>query len=727
VRNGNVAVDQNNILHLTWRRHPGAGGDPRKGLWSKTYNPSSGSFTAETKVTPSAASDFSDVAISPADKPYIMGEVAGAAGLWYLASATNPASGEAIQLFENEPRINNISDPDHINVDLEFDKLNRQFTVFNAAGSSSPASRPGYYLMTAAGQDITNSTALKRITPEKSERNEGGKDSNPLIATAGNQGVFATWGDEVEGKVYVRGIGGAEIGMTGQGGGLLPDFNCDGQVNIQDFGILLSHWNKTTAQGISQYKHPQCSAKKTLDLKTDGVIDALDMSILLSCWGRPNPQTQPACFGSGPPGSSNGGSAQCGNGVLDSDEQCDGTNLNGQTCTSLGYDSGTLACNSSCQYDTSNCQTTVVTCPITGKEIVAKSGSRPDVQAAVDAAGSGDTVRIPAGSFSYGDEEVVINKSNITITGTGNQETILHRDVDAGWVGIFRIRGGNNITIQNLQLFGLNSASASEDDFGIYVSGDVKNLRITNSRFQYMSRGIAIEGANATGVIDHNKFFDIYRPAIANLGYGIAPVARTWTQDIQWGGPDALFIEDNEFYNMRHAVSAGSGMYYVFRHNHTTKNFPKEKENDICWGDQMTGDCYYKGWQAVDSHGGGYSDDFGTRAAEIYENIIETEIQNDASGAGIYIRGGDALIFNNTIKLNYNDGITLMIEGGTDPTSIYQIHDTYIWNNTIDLPGQDIVNEDPGDIKEGRDYHLSPKPGYTPYTYPHPLTQCQTN
>ncbi len=36
-------------------------------------------------------------------------------------------------------------------------------------------------------------------------------------------------------------------------------------------------------------------------------------------------------------------------------EQCDNTNLDGQTCASLGFTSGKLRCTSSCQFDTSQC------------------------------------------------------------------------------------------------------------------------------------------------------------------------------------------------------------------------------------------------------------------------------------------------------------------------------------------------------------------------------------
>ena len=52
--------------------------------------------------------------------------------------------------------------------------------------------------------------------------------------------------------------------------------------------------------------------------------------------------------------------AQCGDAVVDVGEQCDGTNLNGQSCTSLGQDSGTLACNASCLFDASGCVQNVV-------------------------------------------------------------------------------------------------------------------------------------------------------------------------------------------------------------------------------------------------------------------------------------------------------------------------------------------------------------------------------
>ncbi|HRV17952.1 MAG TPA: hypothetical protein P5317_08070, partial [Myxococcota bacterium] len=47
--------------------------------------------------------------------------------------------------------------------------------------------------------------------------------------------------------------------------------------------------------------------------------------------------------------------ADCGNGEIDEGEQCDGANLNEQTCETQGFDGGTLSCTAACQFDTTGC------------------------------------------------------------------------------------------------------------------------------------------------------------------------------------------------------------------------------------------------------------------------------------------------------------------------------------------------------------------------------------
>nr|MBA4405106.1 hypothetical protein [Nanoarchaeum sp.] len=45
----------------------------------------------------------------------------------------------------------------------------------------------------------------------------------------------------------------------------------------------------------------------------------------------------------------------CGNGAIDSGEQCDGSNLNGQTCISQDFGGGSLSCTNLCVFNTSLC------------------------------------------------------------------------------------------------------------------------------------------------------------------------------------------------------------------------------------------------------------------------------------------------------------------------------------------------------------------------------------
>lgn len=62
--------------------------------------------------------------------------------------------------------------------------------------------------------------------------------------------------------------------------------------------------------------------------------------------------------GSGEESSSSTGMPEdCGNDVLDGDEECDGAELDGATCESIGFVSGDLACAKNCTFDTSACET----------------------------------------------------------------------------------------------------------------------------------------------------------------------------------------------------------------------------------------------------------------------------------------------------------------------------------------------------------------------------------
>ncbi len=48
----------------------------------------------------------------------------------------------------------------------------------------------------------------------------------------------------------------------------------------------------------------------------------------------------------------------CGNGTINTGEECDGAQLGGETCATLDFDSGTLGCTSSCVYSYEHCEVT---------------------------------------------------------------------------------------------------------------------------------------------------------------------------------------------------------------------------------------------------------------------------------------------------------------------------------------------------------------------------------
>jgi len=67
-----------------------------------------------------------------------------------------------------------------------------------------------------------------------------------------------------------------------------------------------------------------------------------------------------------------GSGSSCGNGVIDT-EGCDGGDVGGQSCESLGLGSGTLACDSACALDTSGC-----VAPTCGDGVVNAPGEQCD-------------------------------------------------------------------------------------------------------------------------------------------------------------------------------------------------------------------------------------------------------------------------------------------------------------------------------------------------------------
>jgi hypothetical protein len=121
----------------------------------------------------------------------------------------------------------------------------------------------------------------------------------------------------------------------------------------------------------------------------------------------------------------------CGNAQVESGEQCDGSNLNGQSCTGLGFNSGTLSCNANCEFNSSSCSGFIppldlcaaVTCP-TGQSCNPANGAcvvSPPINSCTGVTcPSGQVCNANTGQCElFNLLNVVIEGSSIRVVGSG--------------------------------------------------------------------------------------------------------------------------------------------------------------------------------------------------------------------------------------------------------------------------------------------------------------------
>lgn len=407
-----------------------------------------------------------------------------------------------------------------------------------------------------------------------------------------------------------------------------------------------------------------------------------------------------------------------------------------------------------------------------GKDIIITSPGnnndiQPAIQEAVDKATDGDRIILPEGEFIV-NKSVVITKF-ISFLGKGIKKTILYRDVSLpdsilssrDWIAIFffNIRNDNpsNIVVSGICFRGKKPSVVMGDGGSRAATIGIRMFEcvdfvIEECRFEYFGNAavsVRHKDTLARGVIRKNEF---YYNARFGLGYGVAVTStgKQWVADPKFGSSNFIFIEDNIFDYHRHSVASSGCALFVVRYNTILNNIAAS------------------GGHAIDMHEArpGNGDKFGTRAMEVYNNILINKSytygasikKGDSSGmsslenAGIAIRNGDALVYNNEVKgyryavqmsnwywggtrqpypVLYGPGYLSGKAFGPDHTGINPPQsdgDAFIWNNKISPFLEDewnvfppFNNSEPDWWKEGRDYHLIPKPGYKPFPYPYKL------
>ena len=366
------------------------------------------------------------------------------------------------------------------------------------------------------------------------------------------------------------------------------------------------------------------------------------------------------------------------------------------------------------------------------RTIQAASGAQQDVQAAVDAARDGDTVLVPEGTVTWTTltartPAVRIADKAVTLRGAGIDGTVV---VD----GTGQLSGEEPLSVRSTAERPVRVSGFTFKDMprrnsaepAVGISGT--HWRIDHCKFDATeTKGRGIWGGTQ-GLIDNCVFVNCTQ-GVAVMGDGDA----SWDRPLGLGTAAAVYIEDCLFEYTEWgdgAIDAYNGARYVLRHNRLV-------------GISM-------GHHGLDS--GGYRSTF---SFEIYNNQMDGR-HMPSQGRAIHFRGGTGVVFGNTL-VNYKSGIGLSsyrsfdrfnnkggkwglcdgtnpLDGNEDPSgypcrdqigrSAHQtLEPLYVWANVFDGGAMPIGVSDggKGHVKEGRDYFPgTPRPGYTPYPYPHP-------
>lgn len=363
----------------------------------------------------------------------------------------------------------------------------------------------------------------------------------------------------------------------------------------------------------------------------------------------------------------------------------------------------------------------------------AQSCSYSDVSTALVDSAAGDELVIPAGECDWKGSSLVVTKP-VTIKGSGREHTVLIRSERTSEPLIFVGCSVDNTSasISGIKFQGLfDPKTGFAGDRGVALAHGCQDFKVFDNEFTgFANAGLDVSDHNnrnpfQRGVIFNNRFIENFR---VGLGYGISVTAGGRNElNIAFGSQNFVFIEDNYFSKNRHAVTSNLDATYVLRHNLIEDNYPN--------------------FAVIDTHGKTFSDDRGgTKMIEVYSNTIRQNDQisyihttsgtsnNNPAFAGIGLRGGAALIYDNTVTA-YRFPLVFLIESATacadltSPLPDKQPAGVYVWSNEFVDHRGGIVN----DISLGGDqrcehlfsldgdYFLRPKTGYLPFTYPHPL------
>lgn len=403
--------------------------------------------------------------------------------------------------------------------------------------------------------------------------------------------------------------------------------------------------------------------------------------------------------------------------------------------------------------------------------ITAASCSRADVGIAVERAVNGDTVLIPPGTCSW-TTNLTISDKYFTLQGAGINQTVIIDNVNkSGYPIVPQALVWNTINGGLTRVTGITWQGGTTVDSGpnkgmVIFQGNSKLLRIDHNKFIPTQTSAVMLSNGVVGVFDHNicdlsaaKGFCSYLWHFDWTIPGSGNGDDSWAKDDTLGTDQAMFYEDNlitndqSHYFFYYAWDGWAGARVVMRNNSFVNT-------------------------VVGSHGtesGGRQR--GLRQFEFYNNTFTFNAQGLGQESWFDMRSGTGVIFNNTATVtNPASGLrtvayfkifrtadpyspwgkcngTSAWDGNTSPPGYpcldqmgwaggdrlvnydpinsvlgaarwprQTLRPIYVWNNTINGVISDAISQQPTYTQEGREFfNRTPKPGYVPFRYPHPL------
>lgn len=393
-----------------------------------------------------------------------------------------------------------------------------------------------------------------------------------------------------------------------------------------------------------------------------------------------------------------------------------------------------------------------------------------DVNAQVLAAADRDIINIPAGTCSWS-STLTVNKA-IKMQGAGVGVTILQDNVSKG--GASCSGGGplmdwnvsaqaSAMRITNFTIQGVSTDTGVCQRGHITVGGGTHNMRIDHLTINPANTVAIFISGDIWGLIDHYIFRTVFKNAVrvqhlnwngtSNDPWG----DQSWAQGLSIGSPQGVYVEDSDFADTAGTQSVAGAL-------------------DCFDGGRVTWRYNVHSQANITTHGADSDQRHrGCRWTEMYNNTFSYSNVNQLAFIA-WIRGGTGVFHDNQITASgYSNKLVQVVNcrdsdagcgggpsyapwgacngsatwdqnsgGGTgyrcvdqpgsgtsnlvsgDPASpaawIGNILDpVYVWNNTRN-GSADNQTAGSSHVQSGRDYITgTARPGYTTYTYPHPL------